>query len=290
MAITARHPTAAGTEIEAGACTDTGRVRKINEDSFAVAEEISLFVLSDGMGGHASGEVASRLTVDSILAHCRAAEENPSLELSGYRIPGVTEASNRLASAIRLANLTVYEAALKHVRAPDSKRTGMGATVVAAQFVEGRATVAHVGDSRAYRLRGDTFKQLTEDHSFIAEQVRRGMLTEQEARRSNLQNVLVRALGVETEVLVDVREEIVLEDDTFLLCSDGLTRELSDTQIAAVLKDADGADNAAACLVDLANQAGGGDNITAVVLRCAPKAVGAFGQAARLGRWFRGSR
>jgi len=290
MAITAGHPTAAGMEIEAGARTDTGRVRKSNEDSFAVAEEIGLFVLSDGMGGHASGEVASRLTVETIVAHCRAAEENASLELSACRIPDVTEASNRLASGIRLANLAVNEAALKHVRAPDSKRAGMGATVVAAQFVDGRVSLAHVGDSRAYRLRGDTFKQLTEDHSFVAEQVRRGMLTEQEARRSNLQNVLVRALGVEPEVLVDVREEIVLEGDTFLLCSDGLNRELSDTQIAAVLKDTRGADEAAGYLVDLANQAGGGDNITAVVLRCSPKPVGAFGQAARLGRWFRGSR
>lgn len=290
MTITAKHPTAAGMEIETGARTDTGRVRKNNEDSVSVAEEISLFVLSDGMGGHASGDVASRLTVETIVAHCRAAEENPSLELSGYRIPGVSETSNRLASAIRLANLAVNEAALKHVRTPDSKRPGMGATVVAAQFVDGRVTVAHVGDSRAYRLRRDAFKQLTEDHSFVAEQVRHGMLTEQEARRSNLQNVLVRALGVEPEVLVDVREEVVLEGDTFLLCSDGLTRELSDIQIAAVLKDANEADEAASSLVDLANQAGGGDNITAVVLHCAPKPVGAFGQAARLGRWFRGSR
>jgi serine/threonine protein phosphatase PrpC len=290
MAITAKHPTTAGMEIEAGTRTDIGRVRKNNEDSFAIEGEISLFVLSDGMGGHASGDVASRLTVETIVAHCRAAEENPSLELSGYPIAGVSETSNRLASAIRLANLAVNEAALKYVCAPDSKRTGMGATVVAAQIVEGRVSVAHVGDSRAYRLRGDTFKQLTEDHSFVAEQVRRGMLTEQEARRSNLQNVLVRALGVETEVLVDVREEIVLEDDTFLLCSDGLTRELSDTQIAAVLKDADSADDAAGCLVDMANQAGGGDNITAVVLRCAMKPTGAFAQVGRLGKWLRNSR
>jgi serine/threonine protein phosphatase PrpC len=290
MAITAKHPTAAGMEIEAGARTDTGRVRKNNEDSFAIAEEISLFVLSDGMGGHASGEVASRLAVATIVAHCRAAEANPSLELSGYRIPGVTDTSNRLASAIRLANLAVNEAALKYAGAPDSKRAGMGATVVAAQIIDGRLSVAHVGDSRAYRLRGDTFKQLTEDHSFVAEQVRRGMLSEQEARHSNLQNVLVRALGVEPEVIVDVIEEVLLEDDTLLLCSDGLTRELSDTQIAAVLKDADGADDAASSLVDLANQAGGGDNITAVVLRCGMKPTGAFAQVGRLGKWLRNSR
>jgi PPM family protein phosphatase len=290
MALSANSRIEAAMEIEAGARSDTGRVRENNEDSCLLASALSLFVLSDGMGGLASGEVASRLTVETVVAHCHDAEANPSLALIGERIPGASDASNRLASALRLANRLVHGAAQKHVRAQDAIRAGMGATVVAARFHDGRLSLAHVGDSRAYRLRGDAFEQLTQDHSFVAEQVRRGTLTAEEAGRSNLQNVLLRALGVEPEVEVDVVEELVLEGDTLLLCSDGLTRELSDSQIAAVLHDADDAEAAAKLLIDLANQAGGGDNITAIVLRCAPKPVGAFARVGRLGKWFKDSR
>jgi serine/threonine protein phosphatase PrpC len=290
MAFTSKSRIEAAIEIEAAARSDIGRVRENNEDSCLLASALNLYVLSDGMGGLASGEVASRLTVETIVAHCRDAEVNPSLALIGDRIPGVSDVSNRLASAVRLANRLVHETAQKHAVAQDAIRAGMGATVVAVCVREGRLSLAHVGDSRAYRLRGDAFEQLTQDHSFIAEQVRRGMLTEKEAGRSHLQNVLLRALGVEAEVEVDVVEELVLEGDTFLLCSDGLTRELSDSQIAAVLSDAEDAEDAARLLVDLANQAGGGDNITAVVLRCEPKPVRAFARVGRLGKWFNESR
>ncbi|MGH9746390.1 MAG: PP2C family protein-serine/threonine phosphatase [Candidatus Acidiferrales bacterium] len=290
MSPTAKPPVEAAMEIEAGARSDTGRVRENNEDSCLLASALSLFVLSDGMGGLASGEVASRLTVETIVAHCRDAETNPSLPLIGERIPGVSDAANHLASAVRSANRVVHQAAQKHARAQDSIRAGMGATVVAARIHEGRLSLAHVGDSRAYRLRGDAFEQLTQDHSFVAEQVRRGTLTAQEAGCSNLQNVLLRALGVEPHVDVDVVEELVLEGDTLLLCSDGLTRELSDPQIAAVLHEASDAEGAAKFLVDLANQAGGGDNITAIVLRCAPRRAGAFARVGRIAKLFKGSR
>jgi serine/threonine protein phosphatase PrpC len=147
-------------------------------------------------------------------------------------------------------------------------------------------SLAHVGDSRAYRLRVETFEQLTEDHSFVAEQVRRGSMTEQEAASSNLQNVLLRALGVDPEVQVEINEHVLLEGDTFLLCTDGLTRELSDAQIAAILGEAEDAQEAADRLVDLANQAGGEDNITAIVVRHAAKPAGTL---ARMGRWLKGS-
>ncbi|HXW56053.1 MAG TPA: Stp1/IreP family PP2C-type Ser/Thr phosphatase [Candidatus Cybelea sp.] len=261
--------------------SDVGRVRANNEDAFRVAPELDLFVLSDGMGGLASGEVASRMATEAIVAHCRAAESDPSLPLCGGRIGGVSPGSNRLASAIRCANREI-----RHAAERNPAWGGMGATVVAVQFAEERMSVAHVGDSRAYRFRPRELQQLTRDHSFVAEQVRRGLLTETEAGESKLQNVLLRALGAEAEVEIDVEEELMLEGDTVLLCSDGLTRELSDAQIRAVLEHAEDAQRAADQLIDLANAAGGEDNITAVVVRHAPKPVGAF---ARIGQWIKGS-
>lgn len=162
----------------------------------------------------------------------------------------------------------------------------MGATVVAVWLLDDRLALAHVGDSRAYRLRNSELEQLTDDHSFIAEQVRQGMMTEEEAGNSNLQNVLLRALGIEAEVEPDVDEHLLMEGDTILLCSDGLTRELSDAQIAGILKDNEDPQEAADHLINAANRAGGGDNITVIVLRQANRLEGAF---ARIGRWFKGS-
>lgn len=267
--------------MEFGTRTDAGRVRENNEDSLRVAPELSLFILSDGMGGQASGEVASRLVAETILSHCRQAEANPSSPLSGERLPGVLETSNRLASAIRLANLAVCQAAEQK---PDLH--GMGATVVALWLSGGRMSLAHVGDSRAYRLRGGVLEQLTEDHSFVAEQVRRGTMTAQEASESKLQNVLVRALGANREVDVDLDEQLVLDGDILLLCSDGLTRELPDARIAEILGASEDAQEAADRLVNLANEAGGEDNISAIVVSFVPRLAGTF---ARIGRWLKGA-
>lgn len=271
----------AALEMEFGARSDTGCVRENNEDSFRLAPELNLFVLCDGMGGQASGEVASRLAVETIVAHCREAETNPELPLAGEQIDGASKAANRLASAVRLANRAVHQAAQQN-----EAQTGMGATVVAVQFTDERMTIAHVGDSRVYRLRNREIELLTQDHSFIAEQVRHGLMTAEEASQSKLQNVLLRALGIEPDVEVEISEELLMEGDTVLLCSDGLTHELSDEQIAAALCDADEAQEAASRLVELAKQAGGGDNITVIVLRHAPKSAGAM---AKIGRWFKGS-
>lgn len=269
------------TELEFGARSDVGCVRENNEDSFRTAPEMGLFVLSDGMGGLEAGEVASQLSVEAVLEHCRKAEANPSLPLTGERIEGVSSASNRLASAIRQANEVVYRAAQRGAGAP-----GMGATIVAVRFSDEVMSLAHVGDSRIYRVRGGKLEQLTRDHSFVAEQVRHGKMTEEEACASTMQNVLVRALGIEPTVEVDLAEELVMEGDSVLLCSDGLTRELSDAQIAAVLGECDDAEEAAARLVELAKQAGGGDNVTVIVLRHEAKPAGAL---ARIGKWLKSS-
>jgi len=269
-------------ELEFGAQSDKGCVRENNEDSYRAAPEMNLFVLSDGMGGLDCGEVASRLVVNTILEHFQKADANPGLPLVGLRINGVSETTNRLASAVRVANQAVHNAAQR-----SAGERPMGATVVAVRFADERMSLAHVGDSRIYRLRGEDFEQLTCDHSFVAEQMRQGRMTAQEAGSSKLQNVLVRALGIDPEVDVDASEELMIESDTVLLCSDGLTRELSDAQIAAVLREVEDPQEAAECLIKLAKQAGGGDNITAIVVRPAARPVGAFGRISRLGKWFR---
>lgn len=270
-------------EIEFGARTDTGCVRESNEDSYGAAPELNLFVLSDGMGGLACGEVASRLAVETILTKSRSGQLDAPAS-GDAAMSGASSESKRLASAIRAANGAVYRAA----RTVGSGQP-MGATVVAVRFAGERMSVANVGDSRAYRLRAGRLEQLTRDHSFVAEQVRQGRMTEQEAGKSGLQNVLVRALGIGEEVEVDLSEELVLDDDTVLLCSDGLTRELTDAQIAAVLSECGEAQEAAEQLVDLAKQAGGGDNITAIVLRRAARPVGALARMGRLGKWLKHS-
>jgi serine/threonine protein phosphatase PrpC len=267
--------------MEFGARSDAGRVRGNNEDSFRLSPEMGLFVLADGMGGLEAGEVASRLAVETVIAHCEQAEADPTVAVFGKQIEGVSGTCNRLASAVRLANVEIYA----HAKNRGGK-AAMGSTIVALRFVEDRVCIAHVGDSRAYLLRGGQFDQLTEDHSFVADQVRRGMLTEEEASRSKMHNVLTRALGIDPQVEVDVTEELLAEDDVYVVCSDGLFRELSTAQISGVLQETDDPQRAASRLVDLANQAGGGDNITVIVLRNSPKSARPF---AKIGRWFKGS-
>ncbi len=262
-----------------GVCSDAGRVRQNNEDSFLAAPELGLFVVSDGMGGAASGEVASRLTVEAVVAHCREAEADPTLPYCGGRISGVSEVTNRLASAIRLANRTVHEAA----RTSESHR-GMGATVVAVRYAGQRMSVAHAGDSRAYRLRGKELEPLTRDHSWIAEQLRRGMISEAEAASTNLRNVLVRAVGLEPDLDVELDEQFCLEGDVVLLCSDGLTQEVGDPEIADLLQRAKHMQNAAEELVKRAVENGGSDNVTALVLRPIPKAGAALARISELGK------
>ncbi|MDE3170766.1 MAG: serine/threonine-protein phosphatase [Acidobacteriota bacterium] len=264
-------------KIEFGACSDIGCVREGNEDSFGAAPDVRLFVLSDGMGGLAFGEVASRIAVETIIREYRGAKAGTGL--NGDSIEGVSEASNRLVSAIHAANKAIYQNAEQN-----GANQQMGATVVAVHLAEERMSLAHVGDSRAYRLRGGQLEQLTRDHSFIAEQVRQGRMTQLEAGRSGLQNVLLRALGTSPKVDVEITEELILDGDIVLLCSDGLTRELTDARIAAILGSCDEAQEAADRLVEAAKQAGGGDNITAIVLRRDANSRNSFARMFRIGR------
>jgi protein phosphatase len=255
--------------IESGARTDLGRVRKNNEDCYAVDAALQLYVLSDGMGGEAHGEVASNLAVQTVLTHCLQAENSRTTPIFGESSPDVSERTNRLASAIHLANRKVFESASAN---PD--QAGMGATIVAAWIDAQKLSLAHVGDSRAYLLRAGTMQQLTADHSLVAEKVRVGILTPQEADASEMQSVLTRAVGTNGTVQVDTDEQILLVGDYILLCSDGLTRMVTDPEIASTLLTSTSAQESADRLVDLANDNGGLDNVSVIVLRAVEKKAG----------------
>jgi len=257
--------------IEIGARTDLGRVRKNNEDCYLIDSSLQLFVLSDGMGGQAHGEVASNMAVQTVLTHCRQGENSRTTPIFGESRPDVSERTNRLASAIHLANRKVFDTAASN---PEQK--GMGATIVAAWIDAQRLSLAHVGDSRAYLLRAGSMDQLTADHSLVAEKVRVGILTPQEADASELQSVLTRAVGTNGAVEVDTDEQALLMGDFLLLCSDGLTRMVTDPEIASTLLTSATAQESADRLIDLANENGGADNVTVIVLRVIEKSSSMF--------------
>ena len=263
--------------IQVGARSDVGRVRSNNEDSFKVVPELNLFVLSDGMGGEAHGEGASNLAVEAIAAHCLESATKPDVPYLVDPRPELDEKTNRLASAVQLANRMIYESAQKH-----AAQRGMGATVVAIWINDQRLSVAHVGDSRVYLLRGGEFQQMTDDHSLVAEQVRRGVLTKEQAEASDMQSVLIRALGIEPEVQVDADEHLLMEGDLVLMCTDGLDRMVTDDKIASALLTTPGAQPATDRLIELALEGGGEDNVTVVLFRVAG-ADGGF--LTRLWRW-----
>jgi protein phosphatase len=267
--------------IQTGTRTDVGRVRKNNEDCYEIDPALNLYVLSDGMGGQAHGEVASKLTVQTIVTHCQQAENSRATPIFGEPQADVSERTNRLASAIHLANRKVYEAA-----AANAEQKGMGATIVAAWIEGQRLSLAYVGDSRAYLLRAGSLDQLTADHSLVAEKVRIGILTPQEADASELHSVLTRAVGASATIQVDADEQILLVGDSLLLCSDGLTRMVTDPEIASTLLTSTSAQEAADRLVELANENGGSDNVSVIVLRVLQKSEGIL---ERLKVWKRNS-
>jgi protein phosphatase len=255
-----------------------GCVRELNEDNLRIVPELNLFILSDGIGGAAHGEVASEIAVTTIEEHCRKSSSDPSLSYEGDLRPDLTERTNRLASALRLANRAIHEAA-----SSDASMRGMGATIVAIWLDGERLSLAHVGDSRAYRLRQQSLDQLTRDHSLVAEQVRLGILTPEQAERSEYQTMLIRALGASETVEVEVDEHVMIDGDAYLLCSDGLSRMIPDEKIAEAIVSVKKAQKAADHLVDLAKEAGGLDNVTAILVRCQPKTRGLFGLFRREG-------
>ena len=237
--------------------SDTGRARRANEDAYFARSPV--FVVADGMGGAQAGEVASRVAIEAF---------EPALERGRGERRGAARRR-----AIRAANARIYEMSQEQM-----SRAGMGTTITAAHVGEYDVAIAHVGDSRAYRLRGDEFTRLTEDHSLVEEMRRRGQLTAQEADEHPQRSIITRALGPEPDVVVDTRSWRGAAGDVFLLCSDGLTSMLPETRVAEILRGAGSLSEAGHALIDAANEAGGRDNITVLLFRL--EEVGAEADAA----------
>jgi serine/threonine protein phosphatase PrpC len=249
-------------EVKAYGLTHVGRQRQHNEDSFLVADEAKLFLVADGMGGHAAGEIASRIAVDSISEFIVHTKEDDGTWPHAYD-EHYTRTTNRLMAALRMANTRVLEAMRK-----DARLRGMGTTVVAAMADGGKMSVAHVGDSRAYMIRNDKISRITSDHSWVFEQVQAGMLTEAEAEKHPLRNVITRALGGALSVNPDASEIDSKPGDVYLLCSDGLTGMVPEEEILKlVTANADDLEKACRDLIDMANERGGLDNVTAILVK-----------------------
>jgi serine/threonine protein phosphatase PrpC len=249
--------------IRYAAKTDVGMKRTHNEDYFSLMEDEQLFVVADGMGGHSSGEVASRMAAETVSEfYQRTKDEDATWPYKMDR--NLSYIENRLACGIKLANYKIYEAASKDIRFK-----GMGTTVVTTLISGNKIYIAHVGDSRCYRIRQGLIDQLTRDHSLLEDyKDAKPDMTEEEERNFPHKNVITRALGMRETVQVDIHTHDVEDGDMFLLCSDGLSGMVNDDQLLATIKSAPNLEHLVAELVDQANRAGGTDNITTLVLEC----------------------
>lgn len=242
--------------------TDVGSVRDHNEDAISYDENIGLAILADGMGGHRAGEMASAITVSTILETVN--EKTKKLkageidEETGYSVESLT-----VHEAVTLANKNVHDSSQAN-----AQYRGMGTTVVVTLFYDNRFTVAHVGDSRLYRLRDMELEQITRDHSLMQELIDRGFYTTEQARNSLNKNLVTRAIGIDATVIIDIQEDITMVDDLYLLCSDGVTDMIEDDLIkAAMLDNFEDLEKAASEIIRLANEHGGKDNISALLVR-----------------------
>ncbi len=279
----------------AAAKTDVGQKRQGNEDRFCLEPALGLYVVADGMGGHAAGEVASRLAVETIQEWMEKYLSGGDAAIVGPPAAGSAEASFLL-SSIRLANRIIFDSARDR-----REYAGMGTTVVAALAQGDRFVLANVGDSRIYRIRQDQIVQVSRDHSFVQQQVDNGVMSAAEAHQSQYRHMITRALGLKESVEVDLAEHPAHPGDVLVLCSDGLSDLLDDEEILAAVQS-NGGDLERACqaLVDRANAKGGDDNITVVVIRAEagsgaampkrlkPPAAGGHGIFAWLKRAMRG--
>lgn len=248
--------------IEVAGETNVGMKRTHNEDNFSIIEASGLYIVADGMGGHASGEVASKMAVDSLKEFFAATAKDPerTWPYKMDRSKGYEE--NRLVTGIKLANLRIYEAAQR-----EAGKRGMGTTIVVLFAVEDGIYIAHVGDSRGYRFRDGRLEQITEDHSLLNDYIKMKRLTAEEIANFPHKNVIVRALGMKDTVKVDTRFEAPRADDIYLICSDGLSGPVEDSELLEILKRYSDLQEAAAKMVERANENGGPDNITVILAR-----------------------
>ena len=251
--------------IEAFGRTDVGRRRKINEDSFLVSPEMSLFAVCDGMGGHNAGEVASHMTIETVAAFVQNSAVEREITWPWGLDAKLSFDANRVKTAIRLANARVFQAADKR-----EELTGMGTTVVAVIVSGDLMTIGSAGDSRCYLVRGGELTQLTRDDSWVSAAVGEGILNSDDVEHHPLRNVITKAVGARDTIDLDTIEHRLLPGDLVLLCSDGLHGMLNDQELARLLNPATNSlEETSARLVDAANEAGGRDNVTVVLLRYA---------------------
>ncbi|MBP6514646.1 MAG: Stp1/IreP family PP2C-type Ser/Thr phosphatase [Steroidobacteraceae bacterium] len=263
------------------AASDTGRVREHNEDAVAIDSDVGLVVLADGMGGYNAGEVASGIAAKTIVNIVREAFDHQ--ELGGTDpATGLSRAGIILRDAILRANKIIYQTSKSQAQCE-----GMGTTIVAALFHDNKVSVAHVGDSRLYRLRGDRFEQITMDHSLLQELVDRGFYSPEEAQRATNKNYVTRALGVDPSVQVEVRELPAYKGDYYVLCSDGLTDMVEDEDIHLTISTfSANLDTVAKQLIQLANDNGGRDNISVMVANVVESFPARHSLLDRLLGWF----
>jgi serine/threonine protein phosphatase PrpC len=240
--------------------TDQGKRRNNNEDAYLLDDERGLYAVADGIGGSEGGEVASHIAVESLAE----AVVNLIQEKEQTAPPGAARTTGSESTLLRQA-VTVANNEIQHAQDQHPELAGMGTTLVTLLFRKEVACIAHVGDSRAYLLRSGEFKQLTEDHSFVADQVRSGVMTPEQAKSSPYRHMITRALGTADEIQPDVAQQRVQKNDKFLLCTDGLTEMVADEDIGRILAAA-APREAVQQLLAAANNAGGVDNITAVVV------------------------
>lgn len=249
--------------VRAGGLTDVGLKRDHNEDSVLVAQELGLYAVADGMGGHAAGEVASKTAITTVQDFVEKAKTDKGFTWPYGMQKEFSQDENILVSAVKLANREVCAMSEK-----DESYGGMGTTFAAIYLPEEKIHVCHVGDSRVYRFRNGELEPMTQDHSWVNEQLQRNIISEEEARQHRWRNVITRALGSRDAVEIDLTSVDAEAGDIFLLCSDGLTGMITDDQIADVLKEkGDDPEGACKVLIELSNEAGGLDNISAIIVR-----------------------
>ncbi len=250
--------------LEAAGKTHVGMKRNHNEDNYLLLPEENLFCVADGMGGHSSGEIASKIAVTEVSEFFKYTAKDREATWPFKMDKNRNYDENRLSTGIKVANARIFEASQA-----EAKYRGMGTTIVSTYFMDNAAFVGHVGDSRVYRFIAAEGKlvQVTEDHSLLNDYIKAKKLTPEEIENFPHKNVIVRALGMKDSVVVDVSRIEPKENDVFLLCSDGLSGMVTDPKMEEILKKQSDLDLAAQQLIDAANAAGGNDNVSCILVR-----------------------
>ena len=254
-------------KVVAAGVTDVGRKRDHNEDSFLIDEDLKLFVVADGMGGHAGGGTASRIAVETIDRELRQVRTSQGSVLEVRTALQDSPVPEAIRAAVERACIAIYSKAQE-----DPRLAGMGTTVISLLMKDNQAFFAHVGDSRAYLIRGDLIQQISEDHSLVNEQIKAGMITPEEAKHSRYKNIITRSVGFEEEVQVDVMGLLSEPGDVFVLCSDGMANMVEDPEILHIVRHHP-LSEVPRTLVDLANERGGDDNITVIAVQVQAESV-----------------